>query len=228
MTPKKNQGSLSDKRSLREIERRRSNREAILHAAEAVIGRKGINAVSMDDVAAEADFSKATVYKYVRSKSELVFELMIHFLEDLDVRLKEIIEGPLKPDAKLLALLQEIFRYQAEKENLSRAFLMDRSLFRMVHVFVDDKGNPGTEAARVFFRRMVAANRAITNHVEAFLRKGVAAGVFRPMPLASATYFLRAVIQGYQHDQFFRESKPNLEKDVLEIQGYILRGIQAE
>ncbi|MCX6566770.1 MAG: helix-turn-helix domain containing protein [Candidatus Aminicenantes bacterium] len=228
MTPKKDEGSLSEKRSIREIERRRSNREAILHAAEAVICRKGMNAASMDDVAAEAGFSKATLYKYVRSKSELVFELMIHFLEDLDVRLKEIVGGPLKPEAKLLALLREVFRYQAEKDNLYRAFIVDRSLFRMVHVFVDDKGNPGTEAARVFFRRMLAARRAITGQVETFLRKGVAAGVFRPMSLASATFFLRAVIQGYQHDQFFRESKPDLEKDVLDIHGYILRGIKAE
>ncbi len=227
MTPKKDRGALSEKRSIREIERRRSNRETILDAAEAVICRKGLSASSMDDVAAEAGFSKATLYKYVRGKSELVLELLIHFVEDLDGRLRAIVATPLKPEAKLLALLREVIRYQSEKENISRVFILDRSLFRIIHVMANEKGNPGTEAERAFLRRLVAARRAVDGCVEAFLREGIAAGAFRPMPLESATHFLSAVIQGYQHDKFFRGSKPDVEKDVSDIYAFVLRGISS-
>jgi len=227
MTPMKDQGSLSEKRSIREIERRRSNRETILVAAEAVICRKGMNAVSMDDVAAEAGFSKATLYKYVRSKSELVFELLIHFMEDMDARLQPIVAKPLKPEAKLHALLREVLRYQAEKENISRTFILDRSHSRIIHALADDKGNPATEAERGFLLRLQAARRAIYGRVEAFLRDGIAAGAFRPMPVESAVRFLGVVIQGYQHDKFFRDSKPDVEKDVSDIYAFILRGISS-
>jgi len=227
MTPKKDQGSLSEKRSIREIERRRSNREAILHAAEAVICRKGLNAASMDDVAAEAGFSKATLYKYVRGKSELVIELLIHFMEDMDARLQPIVAKSLKPEAKLHALLREVLRYQAEKENISRTFILDRSHSRIIHAMADDKGNPATEAERGFIRRLQAARRAVYGRVEAFLRDGIAAGAFRPMSLESAVRFLGVVIQGYQHDKFFRDSKPDVEKDVSDIYAFILRGISS-
>jgi AcrR family transcriptional regulator len=228
MTPKKNQKSLSEKRSIRELERRRANREAILHAAEAVICRKGLNAASMDDVAAEAGFSKATLYKYVRGKSELVMELLIHFMEDMAARLEFVLNKPLKPETKLQGLLREILRYQAEKENISRTFILDPSHSRIIHAVANDKDNPATEAERAFLRRLLAARRAVNGLVEAFLRDGIAAGAFRPMPLESAVRFLGMVIQGYQHDKFFRESKPDIEKDVLDIHGFILRGLKAE
>ena len=59
------------------------------------------------------------------------------------------------------------------------------------------------------------------------LRDGIAAGSFRPMPLESAAHFLSAVIQGYQHDKFFRGSKPGVEKDVSDIYAFVLRGISS-
>lgn len=228
MRPKTKDKALSEKRSLRELERRRSNREAILHAAEAVIIRKGMSSVSMDDVAAEAGFSKATIYKYVPSKSELVFELMIHFMEDMDARLRLIAANPLKPEAKLLAFLREVLRFQAEKENLARAFILDQAGFRVIHVMAGEKSNPPTETELGFLRRLLAARQAVTAHVESFLREGIKTGAFHPMRLESGVRYLSAVIQGYQHDKFSGDPKPDLEKDVLDIHGFILHGIKAE
>ncbi len=227
MKPKKTDTSLSEKRNLREIERRRSNREAILHAAESVICRKGLSATSMDDVAAEAGFSKATLYKYIRGKTELVFELLIHFVEDLDDRLRLIGERPLKPEAKVQAFFREVILHQADKENISRAFLADRSLFRLIHVMAGAEENPATAPERAFIRRLLEARQAVNSRVEAFLQEGIAAGVFRPMHLESGMRFLGAVIQGYQHDKFFREAKPDLEKDVSDIYTFVLHGISS-
>ena len=225
MMPKTKDKALSDIRSTREIERRRMNREAILHAAEAMIIRKGLNAASMDDVAAEAGFSKATLYKYVRGKSELVFELLIHFMEDLDAGIKPIVEGPLKPEAKLLALLRTILRFQVEKENISRTFLLDPFSFRMLHVMTGDKEHPATQAERDFLRRLYSAREAVLGRVEAFLREGIKTGAFRPISLDSGIRFLSAVIQGYQHDNFSLKTKPDLEKDVSDIYAFLLRGL---
>jgi len=35
------------------------------------------------------------------------------------------------------------------------------------------------------------------------------------------------VIQGYQHDRFFEEGKPDLEKDVSDIYTFVLHGISS-
>jgi len=229
MTPKKNQIALADKRSIREIERRRSNREAILYAAEAVICRKGMIEASMDDVAAEAGFSKATLYKYIRGKSELVFELLIHFVEDLDERLREIAAKPLKPEAKLLIFLREVLRYQAEKSNIGRAFLTEGSMFKVIHAMAGGNGKSGPEHGnRAYLQRLLAARKAVYTRLEAFLQEGISSGAFRPMPLGAGAGFLSAVIQGYQHDTYFRDSKPDFEKNVSDIYAFVLRGISSD
>ena len=84
----------TDSRVAREERRRRENRETILHAAEAVIQAKGFSPSSMDDVAAEAGFSKATLYRYFKSKTELLFEILIHFFEDMETGLAAIRRRP--------------------------------------------------------------------------------------------------------------------------------------
>jgi TetR/AcrR family acrAB operon transcriptional repressor len=218
--PKKNP------RSAREQERRRANREAILHAAETVIGRRGLSAASMDEVAAEAGFSKPTLYRYVRNKAELVFELIVHYLEDVDAQLKAIIARPLDPREKLLETLRFLFRFQSEKENLTRFFIMDRSFMRLMHVFVAGPGRRGPEEERKFLLRIKASRREIMADGAALFREGIAAGVFRPMDVDRAVLFFGALVQGYAHERFWDEGKPNLEKDVYDIYGFLLQGFE--
>jgi AcrR family transcriptional regulator len=225
MKTKTLRSSLSDKRNARERERRRSNRESILHAAETVVCRKGLSAASMDDVADEAGFSKATLYRYVRGKAELVFELLIHFMEDMDSRLKQVLSETADPRAKLLALIREVIRFQEEKENLSRIFVQDRSILRVIRVFVAEQGKSGTEAERAYIRRLRAARRAVFARAETLFGEGIASGVFRPMSVDKAVFHLGAVIQGYSHEKFWRESKPDFENDVLDIHAFFLQGI---
>lgn len=46
--------------------------ESILEAARAGIGRGGINGITMNEIAEEADVSRATLFKYFGSKNEIV------------------------------------------------------------------------------------------------------------------------------------------------------------
>ncbi|MBN1938198.1 MAG: TetR/AcrR family transcriptional regulator [Candidatus Aminicenantes bacterium] len=230
MKKKTKDSSLSEKRNLREFERRRSNREAILQAAEAVICRKGLAAASMDDVAAEAGFSKATVYKYVPSKTELVYELLIHFIEDLDACVEKIVARPLKYETRFRTLIREIILRQRAKENIARAFLVDPSLIRLFHVMAGEEKKGGGVASGPeyeFLRRVLVVRRGVMSRVEAFLEEGIQIGTFRSMSPAAGTRFLSAVLQGYQHDNFFEEPKPDLEKDVSDIYTFVLRGMSS-
>ncbi|MDP9208524.1 MAG: TetR/AcrR family transcriptional regulator, partial [Actinomycetota bacterium] len=47
-------------------------RERLLHAAARLFYRRGIRAVNVDSVAAEAGLTKVTLYRHLRSKDELV------------------------------------------------------------------------------------------------------------------------------------------------------------
>lgn len=74
----------------RERERMR-HREEILGAASRLAESRGLDGVTMDDVAREAEFAVGSIYSHFRSKDELVSELMLErvrrFLDDVEALL---------------------------------------------------------------------------------------------------------------------------------------------
>jgi AcrR family transcriptional regulator len=186
-------------RLARAEQRRVTNRETILHAAEAVILRRGVGAVSMDDIAAEAQFSKATLYRYFRSKAELVFEIVLHFLEDLDTRAKEVRARHVSAEDRLRAAFADFLRFEVEKENLTRIFLMERNFVQIIQALVGDT----------------------IAEVEA----GIASGEFRPADPAKVARLISALVQGYFVELFWLDEKPDIEAEARVLCDFILRGI---
>jgi len=216
----------NDLRAAREVQRRQENRETILHAAQTIIRRKGFSAVSMDDVAAEAQFSKATLYKYFRSKSELVFEILIHFLEDLDGRLRNVRDREAGVRERLRDWISCSLRFLSENENLTRVLLLDRSFMRLLQIFVGKQSRAGTDAEKKILQKIMAKRKAMLEGSRILLQEGVAAGEFRPMDVAAGVKFIEAVIEGYFVEKFWDDSKSDVERDTSLIEEFIFQGIQ--
>lgn len=216
----------NDLRAAREVQRRQENRETILHAAQAVIRRKGLSAASMDDVAAEAQFSKATLYRYFRSKSELVFEILTHFLEDLDVRLRNVRNQTAGARERLRDWISCSLRVLSENESLTRVFLLDRSFLRLLQIFVGKQTEAGTDAEKRFLHKLITKRKAMLEGSRSLLREGVASGEFRPMDLEAGVMFIEAVIEGYFVEKFWDDAKPDVERDAGRIVDFIFCGIQ--
>jgi AcrR family transcriptional regulator len=214
-----------DLRSARERLRRQENRETILHAAEAVILRKGFRATSMDDVAAQAQFSKATLYHYFKSKAELIFEILIHFLEEVDRQIRTIRAQDKSAREKLLESIRYSVRFQAEKENVTRVFMMDRSFLKLMHTFVADKSRPPSDAEKRFIQKIKAKRKAIMDGAAGIVREGIETGEFRAVDPQAAATFIAAATLGYFHEKFWNEKKPDTEKDVYTMCEIILHGI---
>jgi len=216
----------NDLRAAREVQRRQENRETILHAAQTIIRRKGFSAVSMDDVAAEAQFSKATLYKYFRSKSELVFEILIHFLEDLDGRLRNVRDQEAGVRERLRDWISCSLRFLSENENLTRVLLLDRSFMRLLQIFVGKQSRAGTDAEKKILQKIMAKRKAMLEGSRILLQEGVAAREFRPMDVAAGVKFIEAVIEGYFVEKFWDDSKSDVERDTGLIEEFIFHGIQ--
>ncbi|MGW0180694.1 TetR/AcrR family transcriptional regulator [Nocardia sp. NPDC003345] len=87
------------------LERRR---QQILDAARVCFVRKGFHQSSMQDVFTESGLSAGAVYRYFKSKDELVMALATTAAGDIRTRMLEIIEGdPLPTPAELIAHLTE-------------------------------------------------------------------------------------------------------------------------
>jgi len=216
----------NDLRAAREAQRRRENRETILRAALAVIERKGLSAASMDDVAAEAQFSKATVYKYFRSKTELIFEIMLEFLEDLDARLRSVVGRPGSAGERLRGWIACSLEILAKNDNLTRFFLLDRSFMGLLQIFVGREPGAGTEAEKKFLQKIMAKRKAMHEGSRALLREGVASGEFRPMDIEAAVMFIETAVEGYFVGKFWENSKLDLNKDSGSIEDFIFCGLR--
>lgn len=87
----------------------------ILDAAEKVFFEKGYNVATMDDVAAEAELSKGTLYLYFKNKDELYFSLTHRALLDLRERFQKVLEGEGNGLEKVTKTGHAFYAYSQEK-----------------------------------------------------------------------------------------------------------------
>ncbi len=219
-----------DLRTQRERRRKEACREAILHAAERVIVRKGYSATTVDDIAREAQFSKATLYKYFPGKGEIVFEIIVSYFVEVRDALAAIAEGPGAARDKLLAAIRLILQYQEDKKNVTRGLWMDESMLRVLRVFMTGTGKPSEVPAgdRKMLTLMRRKRRMAIDAGARILEEGIASGEFRRMDTRTAVVFLEAVLQGYTHTRYWLgERGPGGSGEEAEtLCRFILEGIQ--
>ncbi|MEZ5651598.1 MAG: helix-turn-helix domain-containing protein [Burkholderiaceae bacterium] len=70
--------------------RRQRNREALIAAGQAVMGERGIDAATMQEIAERADVGAGTVYSYFRSKEALAIAVLEHLMHTLAIRIERV------------------------------------------------------------------------------------------------------------------------------------------
>ncbi|MFQ6231105.1 TetR/AcrR family transcriptional regulator [Nocardia sp. NPDC002869] len=100
------------------LERRR---QQILDAARVCFVRKGFHQTSMQDVFTESGLSAGAVYRYFRSKDELVIALASTTAGDIRAQMAAVIHGdPLPTPAQLVARMTEWIEVQSGPEGRIR------------------------------------------------------------------------------------------------------------
>ncbi len=209
----------------REDWRRREYRRLILQAAERVIVRKGLSSMTMDDVAREAEFSKATLYQYFKGKNGLVLEILANFWDDIDRGLRGISEGPASASDKLKESIRFYLAYNQEKENVARLMMVDREFRDKMSLLATDPRRLTSEDDLRFLDGLKLRRRAILDSVGRILEQGVAAGEFRELDVTGAVTLLEALIQGFCYLRSWHE-RPYAVRDAADfIHEFILRGM---
>jgi TetR/AcrR family transcriptional regulator, cholesterol catabolism regulator len=209
----------------REEWRRREFRRRILQAAERVIVRKGYGAMTMDDVAREAQFSKATLYHYFRSKGGLLLEILAHFFEEIDQEVQKINRLRISAGEKLKKGILFYLRFTEEKENISRMLMVDRSFMEKMNIFVSPESKLTSEADRRFITNVRSKRKHILDGVSLTLEEGIASGEFRRMDVSAAVIYLESLLQGYSHVRFWPDSRCSAKEAAEIIQEFLVRGI---
>jgi AcrR family transcriptional regulator len=214
-------------RQERRQRRQAENREIILHAAETVIIRRGLSATTMDDIAREADFSKATVYKHFPAKGDLVFAILIHFFEDIDRSLTGILASRDDPSEKLRQILRAILEWHEQKDSIGQMIMLDTSMFKMMRLFILSEAKPEGGMEQKVLSQTKAEMQKFQDKLGALLSEGVRSGAFRPVRVPEFTMLLTAAVQGFGHEKLWTgKHRPPAECADI-IHDFFLRGIGA-
>lgn len=98
-------------------------REYILNVASELFTSQGINATSVDTIVAKADIAKVTLYKYFKSKEQLILEYLREYDQKLWKKLSEVTDQQGDAKSKLKALVEAMLDWIADPEFKGFAFI---------------------------------------------------------------------------------------------------------
>lgn len=98
-------------------------REYILGVASDLFSSQGINATSVDAIVAKADIAKVTLYKYFKSKEQLILEYLREYDDRLWKKLTEVTAQQSDATSKLNALVDAMLDWIGDPEFKGFAFI---------------------------------------------------------------------------------------------------------
>lgn len=155
--------------------------ENVLRHAYHLISERGVHAVSLEDIAAEAAVSKGILLYYFKTKENLVLATMRWALSATAERIRGAMTGAHTPEAKVLAMIDAIW----VRAEINRAFYL---------TYLDLAGR----AARTeSFTELSATFHSIVDALYAeAVEEGVEAGAFEVESAEEAATVVRGIIDG--------------------------------
>lgn len=86
------------------------NRRNILDAADKLFCKNGVEKTTMEQLAAEAGYSKPTLYGYFKDKDEVYFALVLEFMEKIVVKVDKAIDDQAAFKNTFVKICQDVFR----------------------------------------------------------------------------------------------------------------------
>ncbi|MBC7363301.1 MAG: TetR/AcrR family transcriptional regulator [Candidatus Aminicenantes bacterium] len=197
----------------------------MLQAAQEVIIRRGFKAATMDEIAREAGFCKATLYKYFKNKGEILLEIILQYIEDVKNRILEVSSSDDPPEEKLKKMIYSLLEIQLKKSNISRLFIQDKNIREFLHRFFGPSDKENNREVQQAIKNFNARREEIFKAGLEVIKEGIDKGVFIKGSPERILYYVWAVTEGLMHVRFWQEKKLSPEKESEEIFAFLMKGI---
>jgi AcrR family transcriptional regulator len=171
---------------------KQSRIKQIKKSAGYIFEKKGFEAAKMDDIAERADISKATIYKYFKSKDDLFYEMMQEHLTKLNKDLIEICARKEEPEKTIELIVEKTFKFSKEHSDI----------YNLVTELKASEINRLFSADKVRHLKVVMASNL--KQLEIAIRNGIEKGIFRgiePMVCAIIIWNMIMGINKYQENR---------------------------
>lgn len=210
----------------RKEKRRQENRQYILEAAEEIFAAKGFAHSSVDDIANESQFSKATIYRYFESKLDIFSAVILNSFREARDEIEKIRDKPAGAESKLKDMIVFILRYYQRKQNITRIFFMEQEVMKKV-LGMDMKTHIMPYGAKKQipenFRKIV---QSMFQSTCAIIQEGVSSGEFRELEAEEAASIFGAMLRGFHFKGPMLEKTYSVEESADLLLGYFLNGIR--
>lgn len=180
---------MSKKQALTEF-----HRGSILAAAERLFAEKGTERTTMDDIAREAEYSKATLYVYFQSKEEIINAILLSGMVLLKAKVQQAIDSGVDWLSGYDAVCRAIVGFYDENPTAYDAATGNLPLA------------PDSPAARKGMADILRVSGEIQGEMASFLERGEAEGAIRlPRPAMETVLLLWSALSGMVHTAALRQ-----------------------
>ena len=186
--------------------------EGILSAAKRVFSRKGYEATTVEDIALEAGFGKASLYFYFKKKEEVFLSLIKDGLEGQKKLLREIKNSQLSSVEKLEAVLSKMLEYVQE----------NREFMRIVH---SESQKLYATTLREVRSSIIKEHRRTMEGIASIVRDGIKSGEFREVEPTLAAASFMGIIRSVIFNWFVKDEKTLPDRYKPMVMDIFLKGI---
>src|SRR5580693_9110543 len=166
---------------------REVKREAVIHAAAREFNHKGYHNTSLDDIAARLEVTKPTVYYYVTSKEQLLFQCFLAGVEQIRAAFRDTRRLQLPARERLWAVLRRYGEAMASEFGWCMAHAEDQDL------------------SAAMSRHIKALKSEIDHGIRRLIREGVQDGSIHPCDPKMTAFALAGALNWiaywYREDQ---------------------------
>jgi AcrR family transcriptional regulator len=166
---------------------REVKREAVIRAAAREFNRKGYHNTSLDDIAARLEVTKPTVYYYVTSKEQLLFECFVAGVEQIRAAFRAVRELAVPGRERLNAVLRHYGEAVASE-------------FGWCMVRAEDQDLPPALSGHI-----KALKSEIDHGIRRLIKEGVADGSIEPCDPKMTAFALAGALNWIAH--WYREDR---------------------
>ena len=171
--------------------------KGILSAARQLVGLRGLEAVTMDEIAAAAGVAKGTIYLYFRGKDNLIQTLVAQAGENILMGLETILATALSPKDKLQQVVAMLLDHLERERVLFPIYLRD--------IMRGGRGGRLQELEEKFLSQLTQ-----------LFAEGIAQGQFIPADPRLFTFLVRGLVRAVGHYQM-AERREDAVKEALPV-----------
>lgn len=188
--------------------------QSIQDAAMRVIARKGMNAATMQEIAAEAGVAKGTIYLYFRDRDELVEKTFERAITELSARIEKASLSDKPIEEKVRDMIGAKISFFSE----------NREFFRLYMALRLPEGNAAQQ--RRHKRICEPQYRKNLDRFADFLKKAMDNGEIRSVDPHRLALFLVEGTNAIVVDRVMSEAPPPEEKDLAFMVNMVFDGIR--